>query len=608
MGNAIILRGLTMPQPPDLAKITRQKRRTYLFFFLGVLAFSVPLLVLEIQQFFKGWETGDWGGQVDDFLLTVLAPAVSLAQPTVSLTSFTIRYLRSRDFLAQTFPLRQAALTGDDQIAPLAASQPAPLEGSALTVGLTSWGPYKRPPDSRREWAIALGILALLFAPILLTIPLSANDIPPGIRLILGIIAAGLVVLGLPLLLAGRRFSRDLLIQADEWQLVWRQPGWFGSRHMQMEWHAAQAFFTFTYEQRKDNAPIWKKYQVYVLEGPQVTLAWMVPAPQKPVSKADIERLLDARVHSPFMRKMAEKGLARLTLAAPADPHATEQDQFASLVASKTRLPLRDLTTATEQLVDDTDRSPADRVNRMLKAGLAEGTSLQPPQPRKKNRRYLWLLAFGALPLILAGILIGVGYGLQGVQVHRYQTLLAQIRAHQPLYRNPLNAPTGGWTASTIELGATARATYANNAYQLTGADEIVAWTTQTYGDALVEVTATLLNPGTYGSDLGLVLHANSLDDLLTFQISSDGFWEIGPGYFPSLDQKVVWQTDTINSAIGAANRLSVIMQGNRSICFVNDHFLGIYQDTSTRTGRVGVYLSEATSTAAFSDFVVYPL
>jgi hypothetical protein len=65
---------------------------------------------------------------------------------------------------------------------------------------------------------------------------------------------------------------------------------------------------------------------------------------------------------------------------------------------------------------------------------------------------------------------------------------------------------------------------------------------------------------------------------------------------------------EAIHRGEGAENRLLVIMQGDRLLCYVNDHFVGSYTDEGApQSGHMGVYSNVSDVEGVYSDFTVYP-
>ena len=53
---------------------------------------------------------------------------------------------------------------------------------------------------------------------------------------------------------------------------------------------------------------------------------------------------------------------------------------------------------------------------------------------------------------------------------------------------------------------------------------------------------------------------------------------------------------------------MAVVMRGQDYICYVNDQFVGIYQDSGSPNGPIGLDVGIPNDSSAFHDFTIYPL
>jgi hypothetical protein len=558
MGNAALLSGLVSMRPTDQAQIERQRR--WLLALLvgwGILIVLVPCIVGGFALW-ATWPSGMWGDfWSDTFLMKVFLPTFSVF-PTLASISLSIYALRaSRAWLAKAQLLRQAAVAGNAQIAPLAAKWSQQLTTPAIAAHTRLWGPFKQPPEETIGWMQVIGLLLGFFAAMIaLIVGAGWSTLPLLVKLALGIFAALLLLAGGAAFLSSWLMRGDRKVLTDEQGVEWNWPRWWGRTRARMDWQEARAFFTCTYDKKRSSRAASDQLQVYILEAPQATLAWAIPA-------------------------------------APTARERKEHELFCLVIAARTRLPLRDLSAAAadlEKQAPDTTFSP----------------DLLKQQKRHRRRAGLY---FTLSPLLALGLVAATAWGLQTYQIHQYAQLLAQIHAHKPLYYDPLTKADGIWKIQGPQLTDAGSFSFADGSYQLANGDTMISLGPQVAGDAEVEVTVRLSDTSAHSSfdSVGLVLQDDGSDSIL-FEVYTSGDWFIGHLYDYSSHS-----TGAFNKTPGAPNRLAVIMRGNQYICFVNDQLVGIAQNNQGRAGQVGVYhggtFYEADqSLAAFNDFAVYPL
>jgi hypothetical protein len=114
---------------------------------------------------------------------------------------------------------------------------------------------------------------------------------------------------------------------------------------------------------------------------------------------------------------------------------------------------------------------------------------------------------------------------------------------------------------------------------------------------------------------VGLLLRSSEGNkDFVVFQVNPKGQWAL-LRYHDISDSERSWQpiwhgeSEAIHQGIGVQNRLLVIINGARYLCYVNNQFLGVFQDDGPALyqGRMGVFVNESTTEGVFSDFTVYP-
>lgn len=220
--------------------------------------------------------------------------------------------------------------------------------------------------------------------------------------------------------------------------------------------------------------------------------------------------------------------------------------------------------------------------------------------PAKPANRKISTTLIAFSPLLLIVLFAATAFGLQNYESYSYNALLAQIQTHKPLYQQ-------------------AAETFPPYNYYLQGLHHIpfgtpAFQTPDTYGDSIVEVTVQLTSkesPSGQSTDsLGLLLRGYNTDTGIIFQLSPNGDWSIGRPSDEDKDETLSYlhHTNAIHTAPGAPNRLAVIMRANQYICFVNNQFLGIYQDSGSPRGPIGFNIETDTASTAFTDFTIYPL
>jgi hypothetical protein len=102
--------------------------------------------------------------------------------------------------------------------------------------------------------------------------------------------------------------------------------------------------------------------------------------------------------------------------------------------------------------------------------------------------------------------------------------------------------------------------------------------------------------------------------DFVAFLVTPSGKWMLWR-FHDVGDETRNWseiasgRSDAIHPGAGEQNRLLVIISGARYLCYVNDQFVGVFQDDGPALpqGRMGVFVNESTTEGVFSTFAVYP-
>ncbi len=546
---------------------------------------------------------------------------------------------------AQTSALRQrvqvvrhALLAGDTQLAPLAAAQPEPWDCALSGDESLRYGRLHPLIDTQLtlrdvcgSTVLTFGVLAALVAALLigidLTQPQARNNPPPWLDIGSGALAVVLLGIGIPWTV--RKVRGQLLrrfVEADALGLRWvGRPA-----HPRVLWGDVRAFYTVTV---LSNLGEWPGQRLYVLDGGDQVIAWQ-------------------RSDSRFHRTLASS------------------DQLAGLIAARTGLPLRDLTLAFERATEpQSPGSPQARsairermlaqlekarergrtldaraevrltalVGKLAPPDSADSASISaavrqalggadlPTAPPKSaaGRGCMLLLA----AVVASALLAGAAWGVQQAQARYLAGLPAQIHAKTPLYADSLAAPDGTWLVS----GATATGIeYQGQSYRLTGTagNPVTSWTSATYGDVAVQVTARQLG-GTQEDGIGLILRSNAAgDDYVAFVISpTDGGWTLWQYHPMDANADDDWHylaggdSSAVRKGYDATNTLLAITRGQSYVLYVNSVFVGaasdgdpdVYGNGSTvgtmstpHQGHAGVYLADGVTTGVFTDFAVY--
>lgn len=509
--------------------------------------------------------------------------------------------------------MQEAAIKGDEQDAPIAQEYSQLSQDSSMLFGGISYGPLKRPHDGRSIGPIVLVVMGLLmaitFGAVLLAVGMSAasdgarqvNEIIWGITLILLLLSIWPLVVVL-------RMRRGILVTADDMGVAWKQAGW-RTRRRSIAWHDTRAFFVIT--QRKSTN--WTKETTWVLMGSAGALAWM--APREEAAQTDT-------------------------------PHA----RFAALVASRTRLPLRDLSALADRMTNRTliaeqRKAAIENATRIYEETKREILAAR-TQPEKaaawlstqrreqaadavlsahrseqttKKSGLGWGCTVQLVLLVVIGLMYAGGWGLEQYQPHYYEGMLAQIHASKPLYHDDLSHDDGDWPLCAPTADRPNRCSYGGQAYHLTSASGrfISAWTEPVYGNAVVEGTVRQIGTVEYDG-VGLILRAfdDNTDMLVFFIHPTDGTWSLAHYHDVGGSPDDNWtafengSSSAIRTGQGAANDLLVVITDDRYTCYINGKVVLMYDDSEhaiPRMGHVGLYVNDGAVEGVFTDFTVYP-
>jgi hypothetical protein len=240
----------------DLDAYERYMRRFLRIFMIVFTCLVAGIFALAIGQFVHAWQSGaphDWSNfseSVRDVL--GLSPLTLIALPA------SIQKTMRQGRLA--LQARDAAIAGNDYLAPVSDEQPEPLSGFELSSLPAMLGPIRVPVSPRRVTLILLlfcflasaALAVAIVAALLLPLPISSSSRAFIIVLVLFVwvilIVVGAVVLGLR---SANASNTSLWI--DDWEFAW---GRRRDARRRMAWSEAQAFSKWTITLTSARTPV----------------------------------------------------------------------------------------------------------------------------------------------------------------------------------------------------------------------------------------------------------------------------------------------------------------------------------------------------------------
>lgn len=289
----------------------------------------------------------------------------------------------------------QLATVGDDTLAPPASVQPDSLSDAEMPSGPEWLGPLRGLLDRGRVSelrfaAVALPVVAALYlGQAALTASLGPFDFHQpdisqimlaGLDVLLLLLAPAAVALAVMCWRRANRIRGGLIVNADRDGISWRDTRWNSGEH-RLAWDAADAFFTVKYY--ADTLAGGRRWRtVYVLAAPDLLLSWYVEL-----------------------------------LSSPAD--VRESERFMRLIATRTRLPLRDLSEAVEELsLAYTYAGGVSRRRPLDREPDSRWVALFTPALAPFNRGLLILLGIFLVPLFFLLLAGGLGWLIQQLPPH----------------------------------------------------------------------------------------------------------------------------------------------------------------------------------------------
>lgn len=563
-------------------------RAIYFLLFIVCLAAAIWTGFVALRY---GWETGQWGVEYQEKLLNFMLYPAECLLPWCAVIMWPLSFPTLRQLVYGAAALRDYAAENAGAI-PAATDILAVLDSIAAPTLPAEFGPFRRANRSLRNSDLGAGacllLIGLSLVGIVITLLIAAPQWISWPRVAtFGIVVVGLALCaaGIALLAEAVRLGRRVRVQANEMGLRWERV--FPRRgEDSIPWDAIRAIFVISHTRRLDGC------LACVVASSSAALAFDL-SPQTPAAQvADANRL-------------------------------------AKLVLVRTGLPLLDQTKVAENFsmrrYTPQYRAAYEVLTRPGEVSQPGALRLPPPIT---TPRFVKLVVLCLLPLLLIPGVALSGIALQRYQVQTYTALLAEARAHTPLYHDALSAPDSDWPVHGPTSSDPNSYSFANGGYLITPAAGTSAQDTPfvevyapgTYHDAVVEVTLRMASGGVPYGSAALALHALSGDagGNLHFGINGDGSWgvlDLGhcpPGASGSNDSTCGYdstdQASVIHHAAWAPNTLTAILRGNQVICFINGVYVGSTVALGPQSGRLGLGVEGLGVPVAFSDFTIYPL
>lgn len=572
MGSVLAL--LNMIEAGSFEHLLASYRRTARI----TLAINAVLFVLfygyGVYTFWQAWQTGNWSSF---WTVAIVAPTIVLYMLYMLPPFRGLRSYEQAEHIAQE--LRRVAPSADARLAPLVSPQPEREERAALLAGAASLEPLRRLPVPA---PLALSVVgAIIVPPVLIAAVFEmqvdsfifAHPVPLGLVFLPGLVVLGVLVLVCVFLFRRSFAPRHFAVSVDALGLRWNE----GRETRRLPWDSVQSFFRVDYSGSASAFP----RHAYIVDGGETLLLWTLAPTARTDAQEASERLSGAIV--------THTGKSLLDLSSLAS---------ALVMTGGSPVRLRALGIPTDALASD-DR---------------------PVTPSQDGRRRGWVRMVSqlAVPVLLLGLLYGVGGWLQRYQPEYYASLPARLHAEQPLFHDALTTDTGAWTPADQTATARERFAYANGAYQLSSTASnttIGSWAPGSYGDAAVEVTAR--QTGSADNDgVGLVVRADDASaSMLVFAVNNTGNWMFYE--YHTVDGAARWspiddgQTTFASTGDGAANQLLLLMRGSSYLYYINDHLVGSFTDdfiSTPHAGHAGVFVLNSATQGAFTGFSVYPV
>jgi hypothetical protein len=507
--------------------------------------------------------------------------AVTFAIDSVILQAFLLFLIWFARHTTQRFPegvkdagevsvrsLRQAALAGNDELAPAATT---PIDDEAFATPLTTTATETLavlPPDWRLLRGVkilsgvCIGIVVLLGA-MLWVMDKNTSAFPWDV---VTIVPFGIMICFWALLHCIRR-SRAFQVTIGADGLRWRK--------RTLPWSEVRGWYVLYLHPL--NTSWTHPNTVYALIGQHASLTWLT-YPQ-PVDSDDPGK------------RLAQLVQARLY----------EHRQGS--------LPLRNLTPGAVTISYEVG-------SRLLwwRIWRLEATNSHSLRGSPLPRLPAALVTFFLAVLALVGVIL-----TPNAQQWYFGGQLTQLEAASTALHDPLTANTLQWkTAPVYGNHSTFAFTpqgYTYPAEECCGASSLAA---QSVSDGLVEMTVRQQTTDAFDG-AGIVFRANSHARIaFVFIVTPDGDWRLdrytlrSDGTFAESDllrtDNEIFGVSAIHQGHDVTNQLAVLMQGSSLTFFINGQFVGRYWNTDPpQSGQVGVYANGYENTVTFSNLLIAP-
>ncbi|HUY76229.1 MAG TPA: hypothetical protein VMV29_05635 [Ktedonobacterales bacterium] len=575
--------------PAEIQATGRRVERWRVILFATVYALFLALVGLEVYGAIYGWQTTDWA----TFWYVTLFPLLLLLYVPFP---YFLRNPYSQQLSAATNAYHEAALATQRTPAPTNGEPHALTDRPEVEVERSSSFRLRRTPlPVVNPGPAYIGFMSpyfgLVFAAVGWSLSRVVEDRGPFAMFsaphwVYAAPGALLFCLGVAVVLRAYWNARPLRVRVDAHGVRWNRRR-FGRAHLQ--WGDAQSFSMLSYGGLSESS----RTRAYVLDGRDVSLAWMVPASYWGPRRLASQALCDAITHYTGLQ------LQHLTqeaeqIVAPLPPSFVKQ----------TSHPWRALRNFPRRLAMpfwQSEPAPAAPIG-VAPAGATSATR------RIHPTWYPTLTMF-----LLATVLCVGGFGAQWYQSYAYAHLVANASSHTPLFADDLAAPDGQWPLKPTRPGDDGSYGYANGAYQLTigqGVHPAYAWAPGTYNNIVAEVSAQI-NANFDLSGIGLIIRSRDSQAIVAFTATPSGdVWvytftdaEANSGRTNRLS--IYWWSP-VNKAAGAWNRFAVIVRDGIDILVLNGHLIGAMVTHDTQPVQVGVYLENTATSGAFKDFAIY--
>lgn len=305
------------------------------------------------------------------------------------------------------------------------------------------------------------------------------------------------------------------------------------------------------------------------------------------------------------------------------EAHRQSSGYLIYVLATKTRLPIRDLTPLAWAMAELPNQDPTHAIQAAAIAERARALLAAIPSDTRRRARPIVSIALSILLLTLP--IVGF-FGVRDVAQPAYlSTLPSLLHTRAPIFTDDLTTPNGYWPTHSADSDDYRTFAYADGGYMLSGnvnGKALFATLPQIYGSVAIEVTVREHGVIPEGSTdgVGFVLRhdpdrpvsANPTDpfdnfDEFSCMVNRSGLWAVTDGTYGL----TMGQSDAILTTPGAANTMMIIERANFYALYVNDHLAGQYYDTIGSMGtlaQIGLLNYESGMSATFTNLRIWAI